>query len=1406
MYKLLCCAAMLCLYTAVQAAHQLENRYVQFSFSEKTGELQHILNKTTQRKVQFTPDGQGLWQLQLLSGTETVSTVNGALRPSFAVQKTNGGQTAVLKWSGSHKENRFSVEVKVVLSDDSSIADVSSSVKMEGAPADWVENLVCPRLTGINSLGDDILYYGFQQGLFVHDPINRLKSAIKIFYPGRWSIPLAVYAGSNKLKCNGTVEPGRGEDKIGFFRGPADDETALFLAAPDAGYYHKDFSIEPGKNSFSMICSNMPSYKSWPRDPVNNSDRVFAYTTPYVYKLGTYTGGIGTGAEIFRELVKGMPHMRKGKIRDADGNAHNTNPQLLDTVYWGKYYHAANKVVPEMLDAFKTLQVPCGLHWYRYYVNMFDDNNLDYLPTMPFFREGVEALKRQGLLVAPYICFAMWDPDTESFRRKGMIDSALKERDGSIMIWNLSEGPNYWMNPASKKWRDEYIALADKMFGQFGINAQYIDVLPTASKQGYDPNLGTIHGGNYWSRGNNQMLDDLHRSINRFEKDAVILGEGFSDDSLAGIDCSYVMGGPLFSLIYHDYSCSYGSDIHQGQPADHYRWGIGRMFHYGSQLSLSSYGPVPFDGKKQPGDRLLVNLAQAWHQAGNKFLNGGRGIETAQVPEASLTGRAPVGIVSDKITVRISNRNYTWRGPALVGSSWEAYDNSIGITIANITDISRKGKLIIQPEFLKPAGSVLYQTWPLPVKKIAELDMSKPFILDFEVEADQGAIFELAGDRPPQTRALVTPPAITVTPSVELKGEFPVTPLKTDTLYSSYDALLDNRFRNGGNALTLYSETTRLPFRVSTYAAKWTWFHGRGAQRPLNDVGFHLLKETPLSIGSNGFARINGADGVAEAQIEMVEPGILKVDPNSVCVIKERNGNIQLAGREFAVLPGKTYFAAVFPESMLKLNPQSLEKDLAQFTFDTANEAETLLTGDSNLPNPVREKAELLLRAGNAAAYVLSRGGARVAYDARHDWLIPMISKRVRFINWDRAEKVIAESVKILNRDLAEQVTVKPLAEQSFELRVNQVDAASNLLRVFYSLEVENPAGLRFRMSKLRYEEVAEPILIKLNDADVVNYYNENTRKISFLVRLRNVSNDDLPIRVSAELPEGWRVQDIPEFKMPALQEKMVEIFIEHDGKVFAKDDLPGKVFFNYTGDDSTRHEETFILKYHSSNLVPVEPSAPLKQPVSNIRRDYTKVAVIAESDTIKMEVQPGVYTRLPDKLSYVVLDSGMQTVSRGELEFREKKFYPLEIPVPVKGVYYIKFYSLFAHFRFLNIRHYGYCAEFDNRYHFNGGTTTLYFYVKPGAKEFEFAGLDGSEGQGLEPGGITIIDPAGKVHYDRYGSYGKDRWYRVNVPQGCDGKVWKVVVKAFDDFDLMFRGSGVSRYLSFDPESLLTD
>ncbi|MPM74649.1 hypothetical protein SDC9_121638 [bioreactor metagenome] len=454
-----------------------------------------------------------------------------------------------------------------------------------------------------------------------------------------------------------------------------------------------------------------------------------------------------------------------------------------------------------------------------------------------------------------------------------------------------------------------------------------------------------------------------------------------------------------------------------------------------------------------------------------------------------------------------------------------------------------------------------------------------------------------------------------------------------------------------------------------------------------------------------------------------------------------------------------------------------------------------------------RNAAERALRTGNAAAFLLT-GGGRLATLIPHEWLLPNVPALMKYAFHDFRAEVTGSGLEILDSDFAKFIDVRTINDREFELKVNRIEAAANLVKLLYTVKF-TANGIRGEMTDLAWEEIAEPLLVKLHQTDCRKNYTPDTRRLSFTLKIINVSNTDLPIRVGAELPEGWVLGDGNrlEFPLKGLNSVDLPLTIEFRGEKRSSQELSGKFLVNYTSDAWTQTEEEFTLIPRTSELRPVDPAAKTEPQFSNTRRNGCFAAILVGPDRkVSVDIEPISIGGNTSFVDYTLMDSGMHALKSGRLPFKDGKA-AIEAEVPAPGVYFLYFNSRFSRFRFNGINHYGYLAEAGSTYHFNGNMegakTTLYFYVKPGAKSFEFAGQDGGV---PEPGRITIFSPDGKKLYDRFGAYSAGKWYSVEVPRGSDGKVWKVEVYAVDDFDLMFRGEGVSRWLSLTPEAVITD
>ena len=600
----------------------LENAEVKFDFSA-TGALKSVLNKSTRRAVtQKNP--AALWSMRLLNDSPVpLPDLQGAFPAKFQLSRDGRRQILNISWTGIEVAGgTLNVTATVELPDGSALASWRLRAETAGNPAPWIQNVAFPKLDALESLGDDYLIYGEDLGRLVRAPGKRMNVQ-ELHNPGRWSMQFAAFFGSRLAPASRV--PGRDFYVNGYLRGAFQDETGLFLAADDGENHFKSLRIAGQRRGgvFSMAPVHYPAFPHWPMSAAPGLKR-FTYAMPYAVKLGGFAGGVGSAAALYRDLVRNRPWLSGSAL---------TRDRMEEGTFWAKFYFGADKAVPEILKMRRFLQVPVNTHWVRYGVYAFDHRNLHYLPSLVHFREGVGVLRRAGIGVAPYVCCAVWDQRADSY--KAMADAAALDSDMVPYVWMLHGTPNSWMNPASPKWRRAYQDLTEKLFGQYGTNGQYLDVMACGGKLCYNGDLHRPNGGTYWADGNIRMLRDMRNELNRLNPDVFLCSEGFSENYIGLVDyflmldlTRYAWHGkqvndafPLFGYVYHDRAMTYGSDCSQQIPPDMLRWEMGLSFVWGVQLTYCS---LALREPGTPHDLYTRELVHAWYRAGYPYL--GRGV------------------------------------------------------------------------------------------------------------------------------------------------------------------------------------------------------------------------------------------------------------------------------------------------------------------------------------------------------------------------------------------------------------------------------------------------------------------------------------------------------------------------------------------------------------------------------------------------------------------------------------------------------------------------------------------------------------------------------------------------------------------------------------------------------------
>lgn len=1377
----------------------LGNDQVEFQFSPQNCALTRIENRKTRRAITFNGTG-ALWSMQLIDGFRQFPEIFAGGKAKATRRRTANAQILTLTWNNLPlPAGNLTVEVTVTLPDDSGIADWGLRARTSGTPAPWIKEVTFPRIDGVETLGDDYLIYGSYLGRIVRSPGQRLTYE-EINHPGRWSMQFVAFYGSRQLDANSLVPPNRGFQVNGFYRGPAADETGLFMAADDGKGYQKSLHLTgtPKESVFAIAPIHYPTFPFWPPESAQRPAQ-FSYQLPYSIKLGTYSGGAGEAANLYRELVKNREWMKNGPLR-APGNP--ISPKVLDCAFWAKTYNGANKVVPEILRMRDYLQVPVNTHWVRYGVNRFDDNNLDYFPTMANYREGVRVLREHGVGVAPYVCCAVWDQDTESYRRYGMDRAAALNEFGVPYIWFLAgKQPSSWMNPASPLWRQQYQNVTMKMFGQWGTDGQYLDVLACAGKLCYNTDLHLPHGGTYWADGNRTLLKNLRQAALQVEPEPFLTTEGFSENYIDQMDAFLTLDitrygwknrkttdvFPLFSLIYHDYAVGYGSDCGQQLTPEMQRWEMGLSFTWGVQLCYSANRIDP--PGKTVHDRFTRELAQAWHCSGYKFLTGGRGLEIAQVPSAGLIGTAAIGVISAPYRVKLNGYlDFPWEGPSVPASAWRAHDQTVGLTLANISGKSQDVQILFNRQALQSKHDTIWQTWPLPVKKLGKLTAETK--LNFTVPADQALILEIRDDSAPATRPLLVSDRKPVL--ADDKGNFPILPNPSNRLYGCDSAVTRHQDRQ----LQLLSIQSGKPLKA--VPINWARLEGSGGPRQPEVRTFHLLNPTGCELTGNYTALVRCQQDIMSAEIELQTPGRLTAASGCLLLARDANGKLLYSDSGVLELPSGSYRLISYQPQENRQRPDSaaLLPSLAEISRNAAEQGQAALTGDDSLSGAVRTAGERLLALGNAVSWLVT--GQTATMTNRHDWLIPGRTEQLVFQPSGKG------SLTLLNRDRLDQVSLQQ-GKSEFAVTVNRIEAAANLLRLLYQTNIQ-AQDCTFRLTSLQYLEVAEPLLAEIAANDNVITKGTGSNEIKNTISIVNTAPVPLPITISAQLPSGWELpkeQNELQFTLnPQAQRRIVLTFRQHNGvETAGKQSV--RVFVNYTEHPWTAISEDFFIAERPTRLKPAG-SGSVKPSWSGTMRHQARVAVqVGDNREINLNLRPISVGRATSELKWTLFDNRMIPLRRGKLKFNGEQEQILKAAVSAPGLYFVLIEGGFFQIQVNGASHYALsCWEYAPYILHGRQRDRVYFQVKPEAEFFEFNGTDGGP---LEPGRVVIKDPDGKVVFDYSGNYSADRWYRIPVSADAAGKIWSMEITPVEDFEVRFRGN-VSSWVTPERDVMLTE
>ncbi|MCS6831083.1 MAG: DUF6259 domain-containing protein [bacterium] len=456
--------------------------------TEEGFRLQSLYDLLREREL-LAADNPPLFTLSLRDTTtremSTLSSDNGWRK--VALEQRRGGFT--LSWSQPRDERFAGISVTAQAQTDSRRHALRWSLQVQNRSTRWSLWRVAFPQVSVAELGDDATV------LFPRGPGEIQRGAwrqhfsYRSTYPNGWCSMqlLAAYA----------LQP---------------RPVGLYFALHDPMGSTKDIGLQSNPAGRSVRL-----YTEHPAPNMGKAGNSFTLAGQAVWQL--LRGDWYDAARVYRDWV-----MREARWYPRSPK--KTPAWMRDLPLWALTGGTAQEVVSPVQEFARYLGVPAAVHWYNWHQIPFDNDYPHYFPVKEGFADGVKRLNEAGVFVMPYINGRLWDT-----RDRGMEDyqfsavakpAAAKDERGEpyIEVYGSKEADGSpvrlaVMCPTADLWQDKVREIVARLFGEYGVNAVYIDQIAAAppvlcvdASHGHPPG-----GGYWWNEGYWRMLERIRAEM-----------------------------------------------------------------------------------------------------------------------------------------------------------------------------------------------------------------------------------------------------------------------------------------------------------------------------------------------------------------------------------------------------------------------------------------------------------------------------------------------------------------------------------------------------------------------------------------------------------------------------------------------------------------------------------------------------------------------------------------------------------------------------------------------------------------------------------------------------------------------------------------------------------------------------
>lgn len=618
-----------------------------------------------------------LWEVAFAAGKQIYTITNNYKNCTYATleQLSDGTRRAVMEWNKMrwwNEDEMVTIQVVIELPEHDGVA--RWRIFVENNSDYWgLWSVLFPIVNGFPGSGEyDIARPSFARG---GELLPSWKEKISGRYPGSvWPMQFVSFNKESNGVYLASMDPeARAKEfVVEPIKGLNDQRYPIMFD----GRRHRKFEPEPGERVYII---HYPDNMG-----VQGSD----YPDYYPVAFGVQQGGWIDAVKRYRPWALKQKWTQKGTLsyrQDVPQSILNLGIWIRDNWVWNGTEGSPTEMNKALLSAARKLGVPVGLHWYNWHQSSFDNLYPHYLPAKEGFKERVNDLKSNGIIVMPYINGSSVDMNIPDFYK--FEPHAVKDEAGGLRLHYYSDKSGRLLSMCGNQvfWQDQVSSIVDDLSKIFGITGIYLDqVSGLFHELCFDKShLHPLGGGSYWTQGNRDLLQKVKNIAWRNNGEMVVTSEGASEVFFDLLDGNLLWSEPsereipMMEMVYSGYTIFFGSPCDYTKSDNYFRFSQGQAFIDGRQNGWMDLGLFkPEYAKKVDYLKLCGKL----RLAAKKYLVFGRLMEPLK-PSNSLESFSDEGfgwgMYEEKRAANILSAE---------ARIWKAEDGNLAIFLVNYMD------------------------------------------------------------------------------------------------------------------------------------------------------------------------------------------------------------------------------------------------------------------------------------------------------------------------------------------------------------------------------------------------------------------------------------------------------------------------------------------------------------------------------------------------------------------------------------------------------------------------------------------------------------------------------------------------------------------------------------------------